>query len=249
MTEWTEWKIPRKHRGRPGRGATPDAPHFPTEMRSGISEECRIIFTRQTITQPLKPPSAPASVEPFSFSRLVAPVAPAKAEEKAGMRADDRTLCALEFPMPRSSRGDEALKSPPEFSHRPADSPPTSPHPSFTLPDFPLCVLCVLLRNNGSSRFSVESTRAWPGAPGPATGSDIVPRQPNPRLKTYARIGWFNLVSWKFNLVSWAFSLVSCWFGWFRRGADTVAGLTSPAASRRGNGSPRSAGSRPTLQG
>jgi hypothetical protein len=32
-------------------------------------------------------------------------------------------------------------------------------------------------------------------------------------------------------------------------GADTVAGLTSPAASRWGNGSPRSAGSRPTLQG
>ena len=128
MTEWTEWKIPRKHRGRPGRGATPNAPHFPTEMRSGISEECRIIFTHQSITQPLKPPSAPASVEPFSFSRLVAPVAPAKAEEKAGMRADDRTLCALEFPMPRSSRGDEALKSPPRNFPTARLTPPPQAH-------------------------------------------------------------------------------------------------------------------------
>ena len=41
----------------------------------------------------------------------------------------------------------------------------------------------------------MESTRAWPDAPGSATGSDIVPRPPNPRLKIYARIGWFNLVS------------------------------------------------------
>jgi len=43
------------------------------------------------------------------------------------------------------------------------------------------------------------------------------------------------------------FSLVSCWFGWFRRGANTVAGLISPASSRWFKGSRRPAGSRPIL--
>jgi len=52
-------------------------------------------------------------------------------------------------------------------------------------------------------------------------------RRPKPRRQTYARIGWFNLVSWEFNLVSWTFRLVSCWLGWSPAGGGTVAGRGS----------------------